>query len=198
MGAAGRGAIWHQGIFGVTPGELLFARHVVTCDASAPADSLVLAGFNFFDRTGTLLSAPNDAINAEGSGATAAQAFNVAFRAEGKATVPAGAAFARAYSIRAGGAGELDEAGFLVHAPGGVGELEAPGDLALADAQVRPRLGPVEIEIHMLACPRRDGAHRVAGPFAGFDQAAHPVHRHSFPHHAPGMVNTAVNNPVRA
>ena len=71
MGAAGRGAIWHQGTFGVTPGELLFARHVVTCDASAPADSLVLAGFNFFDRTGTLLSAPNDAINAEGSDATA-------------------------------------------------------------------------------------------------------------------------------
>ena len=105
MGAAGRGAIWHQGTFGVTPGELLFARHVVTCDASAPADSLVLAGFNFFDRTGTLLSAPNDAINAEGSDATAAAAFNIAYRAEGKARVPAGAAFARLYSIRAGGAG---------------------------------------------------------------------------------------------
>lgn len=105
MPSAGAGVIWHSGIFTVTPGELLSFRHIVTCDASVPADAFVVGGFNFFDRNGTILSAPDDAESAEGSEVNAAQAFNVVFRAEGRALVPGGAAFARAYTIRTGGAG---------------------------------------------------------------------------------------------
>lgn len=101
--APGDGVKW--GRFRVTPGEWLAYRHVATCDAGVPSGASVSGGFNFFDRTGALLAPPDDAEDAAGAAISQAQAFNVAFRAEGEALVPAGAAFAEPYAIRTGGGG---------------------------------------------------------------------------------------------